>query len=76
MELIFDTDAGSDCDDMMALAYLIYAQRKGYVKLKAITHCQSTPYGVPAIRAFFRYFGEQCPPVGRMVGGVELKDRY
>lgn len=76
MELIFDTDAGSDCDDMMALAYLIYAQRKGYIKLKAITHCQSTPYGVPAIRSFFRYFGEPCPPVGRMVGGVKLEDRY
>jgi len=76
MDLIFDTDAGSDCDDMMALAYLIYAQRMGYVQLKAITHCQSTPYGVPAIRAFFRYFGEPCPPIGRMVGGVELQDRY
>ena len=26
INLIFDTDAGSDCDDMMALAYLIYAE--------------------------------------------------
>jgi inosine-uridine nucleoside N-ribohydrolase len=76
IDLIFDTDVGSDCDDMMALAYLIYAQRKGYCNLKAITHCQCTPYGIPAIRALFRFFGEPVPPIGRMVGGVVLEDRY
>lgn len=76
IDIIFDTDVGSDCDDMMALAYLIYAQRKGYCNVKAVTHCQCTPYGIPAIRAFFRFFGENIPLIGRMQGGVILKDRY
>lgn len=76
INLIFDTDAGSDCDDMMALTYLIYAERMGYCNIKAITHCLKTPYGVPAIRAFFRFFNEPVPPVGMMVGGVDLPDRY
>ena len=28
-DFIFDTDAGADCDDIMALTYLTYAMRKG-----------------------------------------------
>ena len=27
-DIIFDTDFGSDCDDVMALAYLIYAEKQ------------------------------------------------
>ncbi|MBQ7335931.1 MAG: nucleoside hydrolase [Clostridia bacterium] len=76
LELIFDTDAGSDCDDMMALAYLIYAQKYLNVEIKAVTHCLRAPEGVPALRSFFRYFGEALPPMGRMVGGADLEDFY
>ena len=28
LNIIFDTDAGSDCDDMMALGYLLQAQKE------------------------------------------------
>jgi len=78
LELIFDTDFGSDCDDVMALTYLFYAQRHMGVEIKAVTHSQSTPYGVPAIRGCFRFFGENIPEVGKMTGGPMLdhKDRY
>jgi inosine-uridine nucleoside N-ribohydrolase len=75
-DFIFDTDAGADCDDIMALTYLTYAMRKGWIRLLAVTHCLDTPYGVPAIRSFFRFFGEDIPPVGRMVGGAHLSDYY
>ena len=35
--ILFDTDAGSDCDDMMALGYLIQKQKMGEVKIGAVT---------------------------------------
>jgi len=76
INVIFDTDAGSDCDDMMALAYLIYARRHLGVKLLAITHCLNGNYGVPAIRAFFRHYGEPMPAVGKVANGVTLPDKY
>ena len=34
IELLFDTDAGSDCDDMMALAYLAYAEKNLNVDIR------------------------------------------
>jgi len=76
LELIFDTDAGSDCDDMMALAYLLYAKRHLNVDIKAVTHCVSTQYGPAAIRSFFRFFNEELPEIGKTVGGVVLEDKY
>lgn len=76
IDFIFDTDAGADCDDIMALTYLTYARRRGMIRLLAVTHCLDTPYGVPAIRSFFRFFGEPMPPVGRMVGGAHIPDQY
>ena len=76
INIIFDTDAGSDCDDMMALAYLIYARRKLGAKLLAITHCLNGNYGIPAIRAFLRHYGEPVPAVGKVENGVTLPDRY
>ena len=74
--MIFDTDAGSDCDDMMALAYLIYARRNLSANLLAVTHCLNGNYGIPAIRAFFRHYGEPIPAVGKVENGVTLPDRY
>ncbi len=76
IDLIFDTDAGADCDDVMALTYLTYAARRRMIRIVAVTHCLDTPYGVPAIRSFFRFFGEAVPPVGRMVGGAHIPDNY
>ena len=74
--VIFDTDAGSDCDDMLALGYLIQAQKENKIKINAVTYSHVAPHGAAAIRATFRYFGEDVPPVGIMVGGMGLDDRY
>ena len=76
INIMFDTDAGSDCDDMMALAYLIYARRHLGIKLLAVTHCLNGSYGIPAIRAFFRHYGEPITAVGKAVNGVTLPDKY
>jgi len=76
INLIFDTDLGSDCDDVMALTYLIYAKRQLNLNLLAITHSHVTPDGPIAIRALFRTFGEDVPVVGRMVEDIPFPDRY
>jgi len=74
--IIFDTDAGSDCDDMMALGYLIQAQKEGKIKIKAVTYSHVSPHGAAAIRATFRFCGEEAPPVGVMVDGNPFGDHY
>ena len=74
--ILFDTDAGSDCDDMMALGYLIQKQKLGEVKIGAVTYSHVSPHGAAAIRATFRYFGETAPEVGVMVDGNPFDDHY
>lgn len=74
LDFIFDTDVGADCDDMMALTYLVYAKKHFNIVLKAVTHSRNDINGVPAIRAFFRTLGEDIPDIGRMSGElVEYK---
>ena len=64
VNIILDTDIGSDCDDMAALAYLVYAKRYLEVNIAAITYSHTSEYGVGCIRAFFRNMRENCPPIG------------
>lgn len=65
LNIIFDTDIGSDCDDVMALTYLVYAQRYLGAEVKAVTYSNHfIPQGPAAIRSFFRNLGEKIPPIG------------
>lgn len=75
-QIIFDTDLGSDCDDMMALAYLGYAEKYLNVPTIAITHSLKCDYGVPAINSFRKFHGLEKRPVGYMEGGADLTDQY
>lgn len=76
LKIILDTDAGSDCDDMLALACLLRAHSEGDAELIALTHCLRTEYGAPALKATARYFGIESIPIGVMDGGAELSDYY
>ena len=76
LNVIFDTDAGSDCDDMMALGYLIQKQKENRISIKAVTYSHVSPNGAAVIRATFRYFGEEAPPVGIMINGNPFSDHY
>ena len=65
LNIIFDTDIGSDCDDVMALTYLVYAQRYLGAEVKAVTYSNHfIPQGPAAIRSFFRDLGEKIPSIG------------
>ena len=76
LNFILDTDAGSDCDDMMALAYLVYAARHKDVHLCAVTHSNGCPEGPDAIRVFFEDLNEPVPPIGKAVTEMKAYDHY
>ncbi len=76
LNLILDTDLGSDCDDMMALAYLVYAAYHKGAQLCAVTHSNGCPEGPDAIRVFFEHLGEPVPPIGRAVIPMKAYDHY
>ena len=76
INVILDTDAGSDCDDMMALTYLVYAAHYKNVHLCAVTHSNGCPEGPDAIRVFFENLGEPVPPIGKAVTEMKAYDHY
>ena len=76
IDFILDTDCGGDCDDMMALAYLVYAQRNLGVSIKAVTQCNACPGGGDLIRTFFERIGEPVPAIGGPVGDAKNYDNY
>ncbi len=76
-EIILDTDIGSDCDDMMALSWLIYAQKSGKVKINAISVSHKTDFAYGALSALFDAFDTELPSVGQIRNGLEeFKDNY
>lgn len=76
VDFILDTDAGGDCDDMMAMAYLIYAQRHGYINIRAITNANACPGGPDLIRTLFEHANEPVPALGGPVGNAKNFDNY
>ena len=76
IDLLLDTDAGGDCDDMLALAYLIYARRNLGVNIRSVTHSQGCQNGTAMMRMFFRDRNEPVPPLGKIVAPVRTYDYY
>lgn len=75
-DVILDTDLGSDCDDMMALAYLVFATHEREACLKAVVHSNGCPEGPDAIRVFFENLGEPVPLIGKAVTKMKAYDHY
>lgn len=76
IDFIFDTDIGADCDDVMALAYLVYAKRNLGLDLKAVAISNGCTYGVGAIRAFFEDIGEPIPEIGSPAKPLKAYNGY
>ena len=49
MKIWLDTDIGPDCDDTAALGILLELCHRGFGELACVTHCTSSPWGVPVI---------------------------
>jgi inosine-uridine nucleoside N-ribohydrolase len=64
-KIIFDTDMGSDCDDVGALALLnVYADEGKVEILGCIYSSGKIPYGVGVIDAINTWFGRPDIPIG------------
>lgn len=76
-EIILDTDIGSDCDDMMAISYLIWAEKAQKIKLNAVTVSHATRYAYKALSALFSAFKAEVPLCGQIKTGLEeFGDNY
>ena len=71
IDLIFDTDAGSDCDDIMAMAYLLYAKRNLNINIKAARFTGSAPLNLFTENVFYLF---QHLPDRQLVGAAGLTD--
>ncbi|MGM0376267.1 MAG: nucleoside hydrolase, partial [Bacteroidota bacterium] len=63
-KILFDTDFGSDADDLGALAMLHGFQQAGEADLLGVMIWSTEKYVVPAVDAVNRYYGHPDVPVG------------
>ena len=63
-KIIFDTDLGGDCDDVMALDLLLAAHRAGECSLVGVTYSALVGNAVPCIYALLRDRGLESIPIG------------
>ena len=61
VKLFLDTDMGPDCDDAGALQLIHTLCDQGKAALLGVTHCTSSPYGLPTISAINRFNGREVP---------------
>ena len=61
VNIFLDTDFGPDCDDAGALQVIHTLCDRGEARLLGVTHCTSSPWGLPAVSAVNRYNGREVP---------------
>ena len=65
IKVILDTDMGSDCDDVGALAMLNEYENRGKVKILGVIYSSGViPYGAGVIEAINRYYENDKIPIG------------
>lgn len=64
-KILLDTDMGSDCDDVGALALLNEYANSGRAEILGVVYSSgAVPYGVGIIDAINRYYGNDGIPIG------------
>lgn len=64
-KIILDTDMGSDCDDVGALALLHHYADAGQAEILGIIYSSgAVPYGAGIVDAINRYYGREDIPIG------------
>ena len=65
IKVILDSDMGSDCDDVGALAMLNEYANQGKVKILGVIYSSgAVPYGTGVIDAINRYYNHDNIPIG------------
>lgn len=78
-KIIFDTDLGGDCDDVMALDLLLAAHKAGECELIGVTYSADAYAGPKCIYAILEQHGCKDIPIGRAPvakGTVTKSDTY
>ena len=73
-KIIFDTDFGSDADDLGALAMLHTFIRRGDCELLAVMNWTMDEYAVPSIDAVNRFYLHPNIPIGTRKGETDHED--
>ncbi len=73
--VLLDTDIGPDCDDVGALAVLIYYAKKYNFPIGGICNCTSNKAGNGVIDAICRRCGIDTPPLGQWHGEGFMDDQ-
>ena len=68
--LIFDTDIGNDCDDVLALGMIHSLQSRGECELLAVTITKDHPLAAPFVDAINTFYGRPDIPIGVCSSGV------
>ena len=66
VSIILDTDIGPDVDDVGALALLHVCAHYRLCRILAVTHCTSSPYGVPCVHVINEAYRQADIPVGTL----------
>ena len=72
--IIFDTDAGNDIDDVLAMQMLFNYEKAGKIDLLGITICKSNPYAIEYIDGYCRFNDRNEIPLGYAYNGVNPED--
>lgn len=64
VQLIFDTDIGNDCDDVLALGMIHALESRGECKLLAVTLTKDNPLAAGFVDAVNTFYGRGDVPVG------------
>ncbi|MEM6470355.1 MAG: nucleoside hydrolase [Planctomycetota bacterium] len=70
VQLIFDTDIGNDCDDVMAMGVIHALQSRGDCELLAVTITKDHEIAAPFVDAINTFYGRGEIPVGVCQSGV------
>ena len=68
--LIFDTDIGNDCDDVLALGVIHALQSRGHCKLLAVTITKDQEQCAAFVDAVNTFYGRGDIPIGVCRSGI------
>ncbi|UUO09246.1 nucleoside hydrolase [Blastopirellula sp. J2-11] len=68
--LIFDTDIGNDCDDVLALGMIHALQSRGECELLAVTITKDNPLAAAFVDSVNTFYGRPDVPIGVCHSGV------
>lgn len=74
--VIFDTDLGGDCDDVLALDLIIASHKKGECNLISVTYSADARAAIPCIYAILRRHGLESVPIASAPVSIDTETKY